>query len=383
MEAGLRIDEWRSEFPFLRDRVYLITGAIAPLAVSVRRAVDAWLDRAEQAPLTNFEGWVEPAEALRNRFAELIGAKAADIALTDGTSRAMNIAIGLLADHPGRRVLVDPTTYPSGLFPWMTKSTKEVVTASEPLDPRTIHQLGGGDLAAVVVSHVAWQTGYRHSLRELADAAHQVGAVLIVDAAQSAGVVPIAVESDGVDVLAATAMKWMYGIPGVGFLYVAPGLVDRPWPRDVGYLGMSVPNGFDEWPHGALPTSIPSARRFELGMPSLPSIAAGCAGLDLVLGTGVHAIASHTSALVTRCMEGLDELGIRYSTPRDPAHRAAVIAVRHPNAKELGEFLATRWIDVGGGNDWGMLRVDPAAFCHEGDIDRLLEAAADWLGTRR
>jgi cysteine desulfurase / selenocysteine lyase len=382
MTPGMRLDDWRSEFPLLQERLYLITGAIAPLAVSTRHAIDAWLDRAEQAPLTNFEGWEEPAEALRSRFAALIGAKTSDVALTDGTSRAINIAIGLLADHPGRRVLVDPTTYPSGLFPWMTKSTKELVTASAPLDPSTIHQLGRGELAAAVVSHVAWQTGYRHNLCELADATHAEGGVLIVDAAQSAGVVPIAVESDGVDVLAAPAMKWMYGIPGVAFLYVASALIDRPWPRDVGYLGMSAPDGFDEWPFAVLPTPAPNARRFELGMPSLLSVAAASAGLDLVLGTGVEAIGSHTSALVSRCLQGLDDLGIRYSTPRDPAHRAAIIAVRHPRAKELGEFLATRRIDVGGGNDWGLLRVDPAAFCVQADIDRLLDAMAEWLGTR-
>lgn len=378
----MEVHDWRGAFPVLRERVYLITGAIAPVATPVRHAVDEWLDRAEQAPLTNFEGWDKPAEDLRNDFARVIGVSPTDIALTDGTSRAMNIAIGLLADHPGRRVLVDPTTYPSGLFPWMTKSKKEVVAMPTPLNADSVREAGRGDLAAVVVSHVAWQTGYRHDLRELADAVHAEDGVLIVDAAQSAGVVPISAETDGVDVLATTAMKWLFGLPGLGFLYVAPRLVDRPWPRDVGYLGMSAPDGFDAWPFDALPAPAPNARRFELGMPSLPSLAAARAGLGLILATGVEAIASHTASLVTRCMDGLDELGIRYSTPRDPDRRAAIIAIRHPQAKALGDFLAERRIDVGGGNDWGLLRVDPAAFCDEGDIDRFLAVTEEWLSSR-
>jgi selenocysteine lyase/cysteine desulfurase len=379
MMAPMTIERLRSSFPITRERVYLITGAVAPLANPVRVALEDWIERAAHEPLLNFEGWGEHASAARSKFARLIGTDGANIAITDGTSRAANIAIGLLASHPNDVVLVDPTTYPSSLFPWLSKTQKQVVTIDRELNAEVIDDHAGRGICAVAISHVAWQTGHRHDLRPLADAVHRAGGVLMVDAAQSAGVSPIDVVGDGVDVLITTAMKWLFGVPGVGFLYVSPTLAELPAALDAGYLGLSISDPWSGWPSASLPPPARGAARFEVGMPALPSVMAALAGLDLILDTGVSQIAAQTNRLVDRCLDGLDRLGIRYLTPRPSDRRAGVIAARHPEAKALGEFLASKRIDVGGGNDWGLLRVDPAAFCTDDDIDAFLDATQVWL----
>lgn len=369
----------RSAFPITEERTYLITGGMAPLARPVRAALEGWIERAQREPLLNFEGWDDHASLLRSRFARLIGTDAGNVAITDGTSRAANIAIGALAGHPNDVVLVDPSTYPSSLFPWLSKTDKRIVAIDRELDVGIVQDHAEEGICAVAISHVAWQTGHRHDLRPLADAVHRAGGILMVDAAQSAGVTPIDVGVDGIDVLVTTAMKWLFGVPGVGLLYVAPEIADVPAPRDTGYLGLSISDPWTGWPTDALPPPAEGARRFEVGMPALPSVMAALAGIDLVLDAGVERIAAHTEALVERCLRGLDRLGVPYLTPRVAERRAGIIAVRHPGARELGEYLASQRIDVGAGNDWGLLRVDPAAFCVDDDIDAFLEATATWL----
>lgn len=366
----MRLADFRAQFPVTQRRTYLITGAIAPASLPVQEAVATWMERAATRPLSNFERWSEKVDELRGRFARLINAEADEIAVTDGTSRAAAIAVGLLAGTRGRDVLVDPTTYPSSLYPWLTRTAKRMVTFRPELDPDSIAHTD--DLAAAVVSHVAWHTGYRHHLQKLATAAHRQGGLLVVDAAQSAGAVPIDVKREGIDVLVTTAMKWLLGLPGVGFLYVDRRLLELAGTTgDVGFLGRPVPGGWDAWPTDDLPPLPPGARRFELGVPALPSVAGTSAALALLERVGIDRISAHVEALVGYCRLGLEQRGFELATPPDPEHRAGVIAVRHPRAVRLAAQLAERDIDVMG-FDWG-LRVDPAGFTTFAEVDRFLD----------
>ena len=183
------------------------------------------------------------------------------------------------------------------------------------------------DTVAVCMTHVAPFTGRRHDLRAIADAAHAHGAMLLVDAAQSTGIVPIDVARDGVDALVTTAMKWLLGPPGIGFLYLSPDLLAHAPTLDVGYLGLDAPLG--EWPPNAMPAVMADARRYELGLPNLPGVFAARAGIDLLLEVGVDRLFAHAEGLATRCIDGLIERGADVVTPRDPAQRASVVVARH------------------------------------------------------
>ena len=100
--------------------------------------------------------------------------------------------------------------------------------------------------------------------------------MLLVDAAQSTGVVPIDVAAEGVDALVTTAMKWLLGPPGVGFLYLSPELLRDAPVLDVGYIGLDAPLG--DWPVRDMPGIVADGRRYELGLPNLPGMFAARAG---------------------------------------------------------------------------------------------------------
>jgi selenocysteine lyase/cysteine desulfurase len=367
------IAEFRAQFPALSTRAYLFSGALAPAAAPVRKAWDAWSDAWSQDPNAVYTeaAMIGEMAALRAAFAGLIGARAGEVALTDNTCRATNIAVRILEARPRTNVVVDDSTYPASVYPWRahgrhdvryvpTNGVDDAVAAiAAQIDDETL---------AVCITHVAPFSGRRHDVRAIADAAHAHGALLLVDAAQSTGVVPIDVRDSGIDLLVATGMKWLLGPPGIGYLYVSPEVLAEAPVLDVGYIGLDAPIG--DWPVDRLPPIASEARRYELGLPSLPALAASRAGIELLLAVGIERIAAHVESLVSRCIDGLIERGADVLTPTRQEARAGVIAFRSERPTELFEACRADAVDIG--TLIGGVRVDPHGFNSEDDIDRFL-----------
>jgi selenocysteine lyase/cysteine desulfurase len=286
--------------------------------------------------------------------------------------------VALLDPPAGANVVVDATTYPSCLYPWLApvRTGLEVRRAASGLaglgagaadvearlDDRTV---------AVSVSHVAPETGFRHDLRALAEVAHAAGAVLVADIAQSAGIVPLDLVGDGVDLAAGTAMKWLLGPPGIGYLYVSESLLARTGAPHVGYAHARLDP--DDGEHVLLD---PDARRHELGLPSLLVMPGFAAALEVIEEVGVPAIQAHVGHLVERLMAGLDQLGLRVITPTDPRLRAGIVAMPAREPSRVAAYLRDRRVDVWGPDKRGLIRMDPHAFNDTADIDRCVDALA-------
>ena len=374
---------WRSEFPILASRTYLFSGGLAPAPRAVTAAAADWIARWSLDPGDIWEHLVESTEAVRERIARVLGCAPTNVAIVDGTSRASNLAVGILDALPGSNVVVDATTYPSSLYPWLLRrgSGVEVRRAASGwrglaatvtdvaalIDSRTV---------AVSVTHVDPLTGFRHDLRPLADAAHAGGAVLIVDVAQSAGVLPLDPETDGFDIATGTAMKWLLGPPGIGYLYLSDAVLARTSATQAGYMGASL--------HPTDPDCVVldlAARRHELGLPNLLGMSAFAAGMDLVLACGVERIGPHVDALVRRYLDGLAARGLRAVTPDDPAHRAGLVSIPAADPVAVQAFLRDRAVDVWGYAPGSLLRADPHLFNDDSDIDRLLEGLDAYVAT--
>ena len=248
----------------------------------------------------------------------MIGAEPDEVALVDHTSRGANLIVQMI-EADGGNVVVDEYTYPSSIYPWQLSSRANIEIRQVAARDCRVHL---ADVARVVddrtvaisVSHVSPKSGFRHDLAALSELAHAHAAVLIVDAAQSAGALNLDVRQLGVDFLSTCAMKWLLGAPGVGFLYVAREHVDRLEPPQVGYAGVIRPRG------AALtdPLAFRSgARRHEQGMPSLAGVAASRAGLDLLLDVGMATVEQHVLELSGACIEGLLARDLRlYTQPQ-------------------------------------------------------------------
>jgi cysteine desulfurase/selenocysteine lyase len=371
----MEIADFREQVPITRSRAYLFNGALAPAATPVTAAWDTWTAAWKGDPNAVYTdpGLIGSSTALRGSVARLIDADPTCVAITDNTSRAASIAVRVLAKRPGKNVVVDDGTYPSSVYPWYARGDREVrVVATDGVADAAgaLAERIDSDTVAVCVTHVAPLTGRRHDLAAIADVAHAHGAVVMVDAAQSTGVVPISVVRDGIDVLVTTAMKWLLGPPGVGFLFLAPEILADAPVLDVGYLGLNAPLG--EWPVDRMPGVLADARRYELGLPNLPGMFAARAGIDLLLDVGIDRVFGRVETLATRCLDGLAERGADVVTPLDPKQRAGVIVFNHVDSQRLFDRCRSDMVDVGviGAT---AVRVDPHGFNDETDIDRFLE----------
>jgi kynureninase len=155
-------------------------------------------------------------------------------------------------------------------------------------------------------------------------AAHRAGAIVVLDAYQAAGIVPIDVNALDVDVLVSGTNKWL-GAPatGLAFAYVKRTLADRLEPAYPGWLGHADVFGFCD---AYVPS--PGARRFEQGAPAIEPIYGARAGIHFAIEVGVARMRERSLDLCDRFISVADELGIPLATPRARAQRAGFVCLR-------------------------------------------------------
>jgi ferrochelatase len=166
--------------------------------------------------------------------------------------------------------------------------------------------------------------------------AHEVGAYVVLDAYQSAGIVPLDVTALNVDFAVGGSVKWLCGGPGNGWLYVRPDLAEVLEPTFVGWQAHARPFSFEpelDYADGAA--------RFLTGTPNVPALYAATAGYDLIEEIGVDRIRENSLRQTQLLIDLLDEAGFDVGSPRDPARRGGTVTVRTPQFeavhKELGE----------------------------------------------
>jgi L-cysteine/cystine lyase len=226
----------RSGMPSARQSVYLNAGTWGPLPTRAADAMRARVDRVESRGRIGSAGYEEfqaVRDAARAAFAESLGSDPARIALTHSTSGGMNLVLGGLAFAPGDEIVTTDNEHAGLLEPLAALGRRygvevrvaEALRNSDPLDAVT--SLIGPRTRLVALSHVLWANGRVLPMREIAEAAHAVGAPVLADGAQGAGAMDVEPATLGVDAYAGPGQKWLCGPNGVGFLWVADGFEER------------------------------------------------------------------------------------------------------------------------------------------------------------
>ena len=361
----------REQFDIVDDKVYLRAANICPCARSVAAAVDDFVGlwrREGDACWDLAESAFQEGKAL---FAKLIGADSGEIATIENTSMGLSIAASLIAPPPGSNVVVDELTHQSNVYPWMLRPQVEIRYARSRhgrVPTSEFRRLVDENTAAIDVCHVTMGHGFRHDLAQLAELAHGHGAYLVVDAAQSAGVVPIDVGKAGVDFISCPTFKWLWGPLGAGFLYVRKDLVKLGPPPLVGWMSARNPADFDV--HSM--HLHDDARRLQRGVHNGAGLVAAVAGLRIVDELGVDRIWEHVRGLSQQLLEGLEALGFEVLTPAGDEERGGIVAVCVQDAVNFNQALDGRGI-LAGQYLPGQIRMDVALYHNQEDIQRTLQ----------
>ena len=157
----------------------------------------------------------------------------------------------------------------------------------------------------VSASLVRFNDGARLDAARVAEACHAVGAMLLLDASQCVGAMPMAVEELGADFIVGSGYKWLLGPYGTGFFWVAPEAGERLTTGPLNYQALEGARNFSDLPAESLRV-VPGARRWDAAeTANFTNLAALDASLDLVLAAGVEAVACHNQELVSQIIERL------------------------------------------------------------------------------
>ena len=373
LQVGPLPDRIRHRFPIFRNRIYINSCSQGALSDSVREAYERYLEDWDErgAP---WDYWVEKSEDARRAFAGLVNAEPDEVAVTTSVSAGLSaIATGLRYARRSKIVTTD----------WEFPTVGQIWHAQELRGARVVHVEADADgtiplerfereidddTAIVSVTHVCYRNGARVDVKEVARIAHERGALVVLDAYQSAGSLPLDVRELDVDFLAAGVLKYLLGSAGLAFLYARREVVERVWPTATGWFADKNIFEMDHRDYSPAPT----ASRFQSGTPPIPAIYAGVAGIELMQEIGVADTRKHVNALNARLLEGVDELGATVATPRRPKRRGALVCVRSTDAPELVRALGREGI-VTSDRD-SNLRISAHAYNSVDDVDELLAA---------
>lgn len=240
------------------------------------------------------------------------------IAFTANATQALNTALGGLF-RPGDHIITTVCEHNSVLRPLYRLRENGMSLSFTTADEKGRLQYDQWEgflrpeTRALVVTGASNVTGNGTDLARAAEFAHRHGLLLIVDAAQTAGELPLNMQVLGIDVLCFTGHKALLGPQGTGGLYVRPGLSVRPL-----VVGGSGVHSFDEQHPAQMPTAL------EAGTLNVPSLAGLCAGVEWILAQGVETLARREQALTVLFYERIRDLpnvkiyGDPEMTPRAP-----------------------------------------------------------------
>jgi selenocysteine lyase/cysteine desulfurase len=340
---ALGLVRYRGEFPVFRDSVYLNTCSLGALGERSRRKVaeflDIWQTRGASAW---YDVWWEALGDLRARYGKIVNAAATEIALAPSISVALS-AVAESIDYRRRpKVVITSLDFPTVAYQWLAKAREgvELVVVESPdrisVPVDAIARAIDDRTALVVTSHVYFTSGAIQDIKRVAAAAHERGALCMIDAYQSVGQIPVDVRDAGVDALLAGGLKWLLGGPGIVFLYMREELARRLEPTVAGWFGQREQFTFDP---RAL-TFHDDTRRFELGTPALAAIYAQLGGLEYIEEIGISAIRAATAGLTEDLVERARAAGFRPKVAASPLERSAIVMIPMPDPAGSVRHLA-------------------------------------------
>ena len=367
---------WREEFPILSRTVYLINNSLGAMprrtARDLAEYAETWATRGVRAWE---ERWWEMPIAVGNKIARVIGAPAGSVSMHENVTTAQMVALSAVRPSPARkRIVCTAMDFPSVVHLYRAQQRAgfelRVVPGEDDLTVPIDRLLDAIDerTSVVAISHVLFRTSFILDAAAIARRAREVGAMVMLDVYQSAGIIPVDVTALGVDFAIGGCLKWLCGGPGNAFMYTRPDVLRAADPSFTGWVSRTHPFEFDI----ADADVRDDAMRMMNGTPAIPAYYAALAGLDIVAEVGVDRIRARSRRLTARLLALADEYGFRSAAARDPDRLAGTVAVDVPDALRVARTLKARGFMVDYRPPVGV-RISPHFYNTEEEVDRIMD----------
>ena len=366
--------EYRAEFPILEHTTYLINHSLGAMPARVETQVAeyarAWRERGVRAWA---EGWWELPLTVGDQVGRIVGAPAGTTVMHQNVAVAEAVVLSCFRPEPPRnRVVYERGNFPSVRYLYQSRPELEIVVCEDDgaivdaIDERTL---------LVPISHVLFKSGEIQDVGAIVRRAHEAGAHVVLDAYQSAGIVPLDVTELGVDFAVGGSVKWLCGGPGNGWLYVRPDLAPRLEPTVTGWQAHAEPFAFEEELRYA-----DGSARFLTGTPNVPALYAGTAGYDLIEEVGVARIRESSLRQTDLLIELAGAAGFEIRSPLERARRGGTVTVHVPEFAAVHRELGAREI-VCDFRPGAGIRIGPHFFNSDDELRHVIAQIAEILET--
>ncbi len=375
--SALDFSALRTRFPIFAERTYFATQCLGPMPA------EAYADLLEYGRTLGLRNrslplWLERMAELTRLLERLLNAEPGAVALRDSATAAQAAIASAVTPRPERdRILYSALDFHSSRYLWAAQERRgfrvEQLRPEDGVALRTEEVLRHLDerVAVVALSLVSPRTGALLDVVPVVKAAHDAGALVVLDAYQGVGVVPVDVRRLGVDVVVGGTHKWLGGGgTGLAFLYVRPSLAERLQPAYPGWIGHQEMVGFAE---SYAPAT--GSARFQQGTPALEPIYTARAGLRFVLETGVESLRERSVALTSRMLARAVAAGLPVKTPHEPERRGGMLCFDVDEGNTVVDQLSLLGIDIDTRPGAG-IRVSPHPCNTEQECDRVIDELA-------
>ena len=385
------------DFPATARWTYMDVAARGLLPKAARDALVDHLDERLNAEVDK-NGYFEMMERVRGRFAALINAATPDeIAFTKNVTEGIAAIAASIDWQSGDNVVICPEIeHPANVYAWLNlqrrgveirmvaprAGTLPVEDVIARIDQRT---------RAVTCATVSFAPGFRTDLATLGAACRKRGAMLVVDAAQSIGVLDDDVQKLNIDAYACSTQKGLCGLYGMGLLYCRKECAERLQPAYLSRFGVDLGDA-SEADLGSFEYRLaPGARRFDLGNYNFTAAASLDVSLEYLARYGKPAIESYVLGLSHSLARCLLELGLPVSGGAPGPHLAHIVTVGDMAAgghdstndtrmQSLYEYISERQVKLSVRR--GVLRFSLHLYNTAQDVERLLGLVREWQASR-
>jgi L-cysteine/cystine lyase len=361
----------RSDLPSLEGVAYLNAGTNGPLPRPAAEAMRRELDMSLAEPrigMAAFQHYRDLRDRARAALGRAVGAPPEQIALTSSTTQGVGIVISGIDWKAGDEVLTTTEEHPGIRSPLDVIARRAGVRVVELPPERLLDGIGDGT-RMVAVSHVLWTTGRVLDVAAISAAAHEAGASLLLDGAQSAGAIAVDAAATGADFYAFSGQKWLLGPQGSGGLWVSPQWQDRAWTAQSSYWNLE---------QGVVGDFLPTAARFDGGTLDTVTVAGIGAAVEWVesLPGGRAGWLAQTADNARRARERLRrQPGVTVADHgNDGAPLIALTVAGQEDTVALNERLGAQGILARYIPDTPWLRISVGAWTSDDDVERLAAA---------
>lgn len=337
----------RDQFPILETSTYLISNSLGAMPQGAEeglaRYATEWKTRGVRAW---HEGWWEQPVEVGDLVAPLLGVDRGQVSMHHNVSVAAGIFLSCL-DYPRERNRIVYTEHNFHTVRYLLEGERRKGAQIVVVPSRDGIGVALDDLLAAIdertrvvpISHVLFRSAFIQDAERIARRCREVGALLLLDVYQSAGVLPLNLGAWQVDAAVGGCLKWLCGGPGNAFLYVRTGLDRELEPALTGWQSDIEPFAFRGNRHLRVEQG---AYRFLTGTPNVAAHYAARAGLEILGSLDMKAVRQRSLQLTQLIIAMATTNGFSIASPVEPRSRGGTVTIAHPQAEELSRALLAR-----------------------------------------